>query len=91
MEHSSKRITLVWIGLMLITCVSTWGISKNAIPPAVATVAIVLLAAFKTRLVLAHFMELRAAPQAWRLLFEAWVILVAAAIAGIYLRTAGAG
>lgn len=89
MQASSKRISLVWIVLMTITCVSTWGMSKEGIPPAVATVAIFLLAAWKIRLVLAHFMELRNAPQRWRLLFEAWVILVTAAISGIYLQTAG--
>ena len=74
---------------MTITCVSTWGVSREGVAPAIATVAIFLLAAWKTRLVLAHFMELRNAPQRWRLLFEAWVILVTAAIAGIYLQTAG--
>lgn len=89
MQTSSKRISLVWIILMTITCVSTWGMSKEGISPAIATVAIFLLAAWKTRLVLGHFMELRNAPQRWRLLFEAWVILVTAAITGIYLQTAG--
>ena len=91
MQSSSKRITLVWIVLMTITCISTWGVSRDGIPLAIATVAIFLLAALKTRLVLSHFMELRNAPQRWRLLFEAWVILVTAAIAGIYLQTAGTG
>ena len=91
MQSSSKRITLVWIVLMTITCISTWGVSRDGIPFAIATVAIFLLAALKTRLVLSHFMELRNAPQRWRLLFEAWVILVTAAIAGIYLQTAGTG
>ncbi|MDB5978188.1 MAG: hypothetical protein JWR07_4948 [Nevskia sp.] len=86
MQHSVKRITLAWIVLMTITCVSTWGMSIPAIVPDAATVGIFLLAAMKARLVLCHFMELRHAPPRWRLLFEAWVILVTAAIAGIYLQ-----
>jgi len=86
-----KRITLVWLFLMAVTCVSTWGMSRDAILPATATVAIFLIAALKARLVLAHFMELRQAPTRWRLLFEAWVILVTAAITGIYLGAPGAG
>jgi heme/copper-type cytochrome/quinol oxidase subunit 4 len=91
MDLLRKRISQVWIVLMAITCVSTWGMSKEAILPAAATTAIFLLAALKARLVLMHFMELRNAPPQWRLLFEAWVIVITAAITGIYLQTAGTG
>lgn len=91
MDLLRKRVSLVWIALMAITCVSTWGMSKEAILPAVATAAIFLLAALKARLVLMHFMELRSAPAQWRLLFEAWVIVITAAITGIYLQTSGMG
>ena len=86
-----QRISLVWIVLMTVTCVSTWGMSRDAFLPAAATVTIFLIAALKARLVLGHFMELRHAPRGWRLLFEAWVILITAAITGIYLQAPGSG
>lgn len=91
MSALGKPVSLVWLALMLATCVTTWGLSKDAFAPAVATVATVLIAAFKVRLVLLYFMELRHAPLPWRLLFEAWVLLCAAAIVGVYLATPAAG
>ena len=72
--------TLVWLFLMLATCVTTWGLSKDQFSASVATLAIILIAAIKIRLVLLHFMELRHAPLPWRLLMEAWVLLVTGAI-----------
>jgi len=81
------RSSLIWLLLMLATCTTTWWLAKDAFPAVLATVATVLIAVFKARLVLLDFMELRRAPLHWRLLFEAWVLLVTAAILSIYLRT----
>jgi heme/copper-type cytochrome/quinol oxidase subunit 4 len=85
-----KPVSLVWLVLMLATCVTTWGLSKDAFSPGVAVVTIFLIAAFKVRLVLRHFMELRHAPLAWRLVFEAWVVISTAAVLGIYLQSPAA-
>ncbi|MBA4286510.1 MAG: hypothetical protein C0434_13375 [Xanthomonadaceae bacterium] len=79
--------TLVWLFLMLATIATTWWLSKDGFSPRVGTVAIFAIAAFKVRLVLLYFMELRTAPLPWRLIFEAWVLLATAAIVGIYLST----
>jgi heme/copper-type cytochrome/quinol oxidase subunit 4 len=73
---------------MLATVVTTWGLSKDAFSARFATVAVFLIAAFKVRMVLLHFMELRHAPLPLRLVFEAWVLLVTAGVIGIYLQTA---
>ena len=81
--------TLVWLALMLITCATTWWLSKDAVSAVTGTVLIILLAAFKTRLVLIHFMELGHAPRRWRLLFEIWPIACAAIILGVYLQSRG--
>lgn len=83
-----KSATLVWLFLMAATCVTTWGLSKDQFTASVATLSIILIAAIKIRLVLLHFMELRHAPLPWRLLLEAWVLVVTGAIAGFYLHTA---
>lgn len=82
-----KPASLVWLLLMMATCITTWGLSKDGVSPIVGTVAIFLIAAFKVRLVLLHFMELRHAPLPLRLLFEAWALVATAAILGVYLQT----
>lgn len=87
MELLRRPATLVWIVLMVATIVTTWGLSKDAFAAKFATVSIMLIAAFKVRLVLLHFMELRHAPIPLRLVFEAWVLVATAAILGIYLQT----
>ena len=79
--------TMVWLFLMAATIATTWWLSKDGFSPLVGTVAIFAIAAFKVRLVLLHFMELKSAPLPWRLIFEAWVLLATAAIIGIYLST----
>lgn len=81
----------IWLILMVATCATTWWLSKDSVSAEVGTVAIVLIAAFKIRLVLLHFMELRHAPTPWRLIFEAWVLIATAAILGFYLQTPTAG
>lgn len=77
----------VWLLLMAATIVTTWVLTKDGFPVRVATVAIVLIAAIKVRLVLLHFMELRHAPLPLRLVFEAWVIGVTGALVALYLLT----
>lgn len=81
----------IWLILMVATCATTWWLSKDSVSAQVGTVSIVLIAAFKIRLVLLHFMELRHAPTPWRLIFEAWVLIATAAILGFYLQTPTAG
>ena len=54
-----ERVTMVWLGLMVLTCVTTWGLSKDLFSPAVAVVGIFLIAAVKVRYVMLDFMELR--------------------------------
>jgi len=68
---------VVWLVLVTATLVS-W--SLRAIGLAVLAVAFV-----KVRLVGLYFMELRTAPVPLRLAFEAWVVVVGAVLAGLYL------
>lgn len=85
METLRKPATLIWAAMMLGTCASTWWLAKDLVLPTIATVAIVLIAVVKIRLVLIHFMELRTAPLAWRLVFEIWLVAVTCLIVGLYL------
>jgi len=78
-------VSIVWAALMLATCASTWLLSKNSVTPEVATVAILLIAAVKVRLVMRHFMEVRLAPLALRLVCDGWLLAVTALIVTVYL------
>ncbi len=72
---------------MVLTCVTTWGLSKDLFSPAVAVVGIFLIAALKVRFVMLDFMELRRAPIPVRLAFEAWPVVVAAMILSFWFAT----
>ena len=85
MELLRKPVTIVWAALMLATCASTWLLSKKSITPEVATVAIMLIAAVKVRLVIRYFMEVRLAPLALRLICDGWLLAVTALIVTVYL------
>ncbi|MDT5401798.1 MAG: hypothetical protein QOH27_5540 [Mycobacterium sp.] len=82
-----ERITIVWLGLIVLTCVTTWGLAKDLFSPAVAVVGIFLIAALKVRYVMLDFMELRDAPIPVRVAFEVWPAAVAAMILGFWFVT----
>jgi caa(3)-type oxidase subunit IV len=84
-----ERVTWVWLGLMVLTCLTTWGLSKNLVSPAVAVVGNFLIAAVKVRYVMLDFMELRQAPVPVRAAFEAWPVVVTAIILGVWFATPG--
>jgi hypothetical protein len=82
-----ERATLVWLGLMAATCMTTWGLSKDWFSPAAAVVGTFLIAALKVRYVVLDFMELRQAPLGVRIAFEAWPAAVAVMILGFWFAT----
>jgi hypothetical protein len=82
-----RTTSIVWIVLMAATVTSTWVLSKHAFDPRVATAGILLIAGWKVRLVIRHFMEIKTAPVAFRLALEAWVAGVAAMLVVMYLLT----
>jgi heme/copper-type cytochrome/quinol oxidase subunit 4 len=79
-----ERVTAVWLGLMALTCVTTWGLSKDLFTPTVGVVGIFVIAAVKVSYVMLDFMELRDAPIPVRLAFQAWPVAVAAMILGYW-------
>jgi heme/copper-type cytochrome/quinol oxidase subunit 4 len=79
-----KPVTVVWAALVLATCVAWWSASGGAVPSFEATAIVMIVAAVKARLVILHFMDLKAAPRPWRLLFEGWVVLTTCVILGGY-------
>jgi heme/copper-type cytochrome/quinol oxidase subunit 4 len=79
-----QSATLVWVVLMLATCVTWWSANGGAVPPVEATAIVMGVAAVKARLVILHFMKLKGAPPSWRLLFEGWVVVSTTVILGGY-------
>ncbi|MFT4563674.1 MAG: hypothetical protein ACI9BW_003430 [Gammaproteobacteria bacterium] len=80
------RITWVWLGLILATGLSWqfghgFGFGEQF---HYATIAILIITFIKVRFVFLDFMELRTAPLALRLAFEAWAVIVCGALIFLY-------
>ena len=80
------RETAVWLVLVCATLVS-WatGGGHGITDHRIGTAVIFVVAFTKVRLVGLYFMELRAAPVALRLVFEAYCVLVLSAVLVMYL------
>ncbi len=79
-----RRITIIWLLLVLATGLS-WGSAHDLghLGARTATMAAILIAFFKARLIILDFMEVRHAPLPLRLICEAWVVVVAGALIAI--------
>jgi len=81
-------VTPVWAGLILATAISWWlghdqGLGADNLE--LATCLVMVVSFIKVRFVGLYFMELRHAPVWLRAAFEGWVVVVCAAVIGIYL------
>ena len=81
-------MTRAWCALVIATLV-VFALIENDAPARIATVAIVLIAGFKVRLVFLYFMELASGAMPWRMVAEVWVLTVTALILGAYLLAPG--
>jgi heme/copper-type cytochrome/quinol oxidase subunit 4 len=82
LAHRS-RATRVWAMLVALTLVA-FAVAEQSTSARLAATSVILIAAFKVRLVFIHFMELEWRPLPWRLLFELWTVASAAIIIGGY-------
>lgn len=81
-EWLLKRTTIVWLILILATILSWFmGANQNQI---VLNVIIILITFVKVRLVITHFMEVRSAPQALRILCDAWMAILCVSMLALY-------
>ncbi len=81
-----RKITFVWLVLILATALS-WQLGHGfgfGDRYTYATVAIVIIAFIKVRLVFLDFMELRHAPLPLRLAFESWALVVGGTLIACY-------
>jgi hypothetical protein len=72
----SNRITIIWALLVAASLLSWESMAIAGEEARIARAAILVIAFIKVRLVGLEFMELRHAPLALRLGFEAWGVLV---------------
>lgn len=80
--------TVVWVVLTAATVLSWWlgGVGHGAsLPVAVSSVAVLVVAFAKVRLVGLYFMELRDAPPGLRAIFECYVVVAGGVVIGMYL------
>jgi len=76
-------VTRTWLGLVFVTLVG-WSVVEHGGSPGFAATLVMLIAAFKVRLVVDHFMELRWRPLPWRIFFECWIVGTMLLIVGGY-------
>ena len=88
-QSFDKTTIVVWVLLMALTAVS-WTLGHGepqatlVTPQAGVTVGIIVLTLFKVRLILMHFMEVRHAPVALRLVCEGWLLLIGLLLTLLY-------
>ena len=87
---AARTTTYAWIVLSAITIVSWWlapGHTRGATAVASVpiTVAVVLLAFIKGRLIIRYFMEVRTAPRWLKLFTDVWLTVLWAGVLAIYL------
>ncbi|HSV71967.1 MAG TPA: cytochrome C oxidase subunit IV family protein [Methylibium sp.] len=81
-----SRVSAVWALLVAATLLS-WGLGHGLgrQDAGWAGVAILLVTFVKVRFVMLEFMELRGAPRWMRCIGEAWIVLVAALLARLFI------
>jgi len=77
------RATRVWLILVALT-LARFALAEEASAAGLAATCVILIAAFKVRLVFVYFMELEWKPAPWRFLFELWTVASAVIIIGGY-------
>lgn len=78
---ATRRLTVVWIVLLALTFGAFLvGIEQGADFAGTAAILIIGIALLKVRLIGLHFMDLRIAPTALRMLFEGYVLVVFVAL-----------
>jgi hypothetical protein len=86
---AARTTTYVWIILSAITIMSWWLAPRHGAAPAVPsvpiTVAVILLAFIKGRMIIRYFMEVRTAPRWLKLTTDAWLTVLWAGVLAIYL------
>jgi Prokaryotic Cytochrome C oxidase subunit IV len=71
----------IWL-LLVAATLTSWFVTEGETSASVGSTAVILIAAFKINLVIAHFMELKWQPIPYRIVLSGWIFLVSAIIIG---------
>ena len=87
---AARTTTYAWIVLSAITIVSKWlapghAHGATAVASVPITVAVIVLAFIKGRLIIQYFMEVRTDPRWLKLFTDAWLTILWAGVLAIYL------
>lgn len=77
-------ITRAWLVLVAATLL-VFALTENGAPARISTIAIMLIATFKIRLVFLYFMELASGAKPWRMFAEVWMLVVTGIVVGVYM------
>jgi len=86
----NRRLFVVWLILVAISLAYLWidhTAMRGALPTAstAVTVAAIVLALVKVRIIMREFMEVRSAPRVLCLITDFWVVGMGVAMLGVYL------
>jgi ABC-type nickel/cobalt efflux system permease component RcnA len=87
MESPKISIMTIWLLLVAVTLFS-WAITEQAANAWLASISVILIAAFKIYLIFEHFMELKWPHKPWWLALHIWLVVVTSLIIGGYIYTA---
>lgn len=73
----------VWI-LLIFASLFSWFVTEDMNAAKWGATSVILIAAFKINLVIAHFMELKWQPRPFRLIVSGWLAVVTCIIIGGY-------
>lgn len=80
---SERSVHMIWLVLVIAT-VGSFGTAEFLGHPGLGVAGIIGIAAFKIRLIIRHFMELKRGPLGLRVFFDVWIAACAAMIIGLY-------
>jgi hypothetical protein len=87
--QTQRALRWAWIGLVVVTLLSFTVAESSGVAGDIETAIVIVAAAFKGRIILVWFMGARSFPLAWRLFFDAWLLVNAAVILGFHLIAHG--
>lgn len=80
MSATTTRVALFLVAATL----ASYALAERLPVAGIATTAVILIGAIKSRMVFIHFMELNGATQPWRTMLELWIAAVVTIILGAY-------
>jgi cytochrome c oxidase subunit 4 len=78
---NSNEVLNTWLILIVLT-VGSFATIEGGVPALVAAPIVIGIAAYKSRLIMVHFMEVNLAGRPWRTMYTSWIVVAATIILG---------